>query len=53
MIVGHNPSLMSLASYIAGESISLSTSSLIKFSFDFKDWHDILTKKAEKFSFLN
>jgi phosphohistidine phosphatase len=53
MIVGHNPSLMSLASYIAGEPISLSTCSLINFSFDFKEWHDILIKRASKFSFLN
>ena len=53
MIVGHNPSLMGLASYIAGEPISMSTCSLIQFSFDMKEWHDILTKRASKFTFLN
>jgi phosphohistidine phosphatase len=53
MVVGHNPGLMSLASFIAGEPILLSTCSLIKFSFDFKEWHDILTKRASKFSILN
>lgn len=53
MVVGHNPGLMSLASLIAGEPISLSTCSLIKFSFDFKEWHHILTERASKFNFLN
>jgi phosphohistidine phosphatase len=53
MIVGHNPGLMSLASYIAGEPISLSTCSLIKFSYDFKEWHHILTERSSKFNFLN
>ena len=53
MIVGHNPSLMNLASFITGESISIPTCSLIKFSFEFKDWHEIFTTKASKFNFIN
>jgi len=53
MIVGHNPGLMNLASSLAGEPLSMTTCSLIKFSFDFKDWHEIFTKRASKFNFLN
>jgi len=53
MIVGHNPSLTDLASHLAGESIALSTCSLMKASFDFKDWSKVLTEKSSKFSFLN
>jgi len=53
MIVGHNPSLMNLASLLTGESLSMGTCSLIKFSFDFKDWHEIFTQKASKFNLLN
>jgi len=53
MIVGHNPGLMNLASSLAGEPLSMTTCSLIKLSFDFKDWHEILTKRASKFNFLN
>ena len=50
MIVGHNPGLMNLATFLAGEPISVSTCTLIKFSFDFKDWHEIFTTRATKFS---
>jgi len=53
IIVGHNPGLMNLASFIAGEPISLPTCSLVKFSFEFKDWQEIFTTRASKFSFLN
>ncbi|HQR83387.1 MAG: hypothetical protein B7Y05_05330 [Polynucleobacter sp. 24-46-87] len=53
MVVGHNPGLMGLASLIAGEPIFLSTCSMVKFSFDFKDWHDIFSKRASKFNLLN
>jgi len=53
MLVGHNPGLMNLASILAGEPILLTTCTLIKFNFDFKDWHDILTKRASKFNLLN
>lgn len=53
MIVGHNPSLAGLASHVAGESITLSTCSLMKASFDFKDWRKVLTEKSSKFTFLN
>ena len=53
MIVGHNPGLMNLASLLAGEPLSMKTCSLIKFSFDFEDWHAILTERASKFNFLN
>lgn len=53
MIVGHNPGMMNLASLIAGEPISMPTCSLIKFSFDFKDWHEIFIKRALKISLLN
>lgn len=53
MIVGHNPGLMNLASFITGEPLSMATCSLIKFSFDFKDWHEILTTRASKYSLLN
>ena len=53
MIVGHNPGIMNLASLIAGEPISMPTCSLIKFSFDFKDWHKIFAKRVSKFSLLN
>ena len=53
MIVGHNPSLTELASHIAGERIAMSTCSLLKASFDFKDWAKVLTEKSSKFSFLN
>ena len=53
MIVGHNPSLTELASHLAGEPISMATCSLMKASFDFKDWSKILTDKSSKFSFLN
>ncbi|MFZ4379296.1 MAG: SixA phosphatase family protein [Polynucleobacter sp.] len=53
MIVGHNPGLMNLATFMAGEPISVSTCALIKFTFDFKDWHEIFTTRATKFSFIN
>jgi phosphohistidine phosphatase len=53
MIVGHNPSLTELASHIAGEPIVMSTCSLMKASFEFKDWAKVLTEKSSKFSFLN
>jgi len=53
MIVGHNPGLMNLASLLAGKSLSMTTCSLIKFSFDFEDWHAIFTERASKFNFLN
>jgi phosphohistidine phosphatase len=53
MIVGHNPSLMGLASFLVGEPIYLSTCSLVKLSFEFKDWHDIFSKRTSKFSLLN
>jgi phosphohistidine phosphatase len=53
MIVGHNPSLTELASHIAGEPIAMSTCSLMKASFEFKDWAKVLTEKSSKFSFLN
>jgi phosphohistidine phosphatase len=53
MIVGHNPSLTDLASHVAGESIAMSTCSLMKASFEFKDWGKVLTEKSAKFSFLN
>ena len=53
MIIGHNPGLMELASFIAGEPIFMSTCALIKFSFNFKNWDEILTQKADKFSVLN
>jgi phosphohistidine phosphatase len=53
MIIGHNPGLMELASFIAGEPIFMSTCALIKFSFNFKNWEEILTQKADKFSVLN
>jgi len=53
MIIGHNPGLMNLASLIACEPISMATCSLVKFTFDFKDWHDIFMKRATKFSLLN
>jgi phosphohistidine phosphatase len=53
MIVGHNPSLTELASHLAGEPISMATCSLMKASFDFKDWSKILTDKSSTFSFLN
>lgn len=53
MIVGHNPGLMGLASFLANEPILLSTCSLIKFSFDFKNWHEIFTERTSKFNLLN
>ena len=53
MIVGHNPSLTELASHIAGEPIAMSTCSLMKASFEFKDWAKVLTEKSSKFTFLN
>jgi len=53
MIVGHNPSLTDLASHIAGEPISMPTCSLMKATFDFKDWRKIKTDQSSKFSFLN
>jgi phosphohistidine phosphatase len=53
MIVGHNPSLTQLASHITGEPIAMSTCSLMKASFEFKDWAKVLTEKSSKFSFLN
>jgi phosphohistidine phosphatase len=53
MIVGHNPSLTELASHIAGEPIAMSTCSLMKASFEFKNWAKVLTEKSSKFSFLN
>ena len=53
MIVGHNPGIMNLASILAGESVSMSTCSLIKLSFIFKNWHQILTHKASKYNFLS
>jgi len=53
MIVGHNPSLTDLASHIAGEPILMPTCSLMKASFDFKDWRKIMTDQSSKFSFLN
>jgi len=53
MIVGHNPSLTHLASHIAGEPIAMPTCSLMKASFDFKDWRKVLIEKSSKFSFLN
>jgi phosphohistidine phosphatase len=53
MIVGHNPGLMNLASFMAGEPIAMSTCSLVKFTFDFKDWHEIFTQRAAKLSLLN
>ena len=53
MLVGHNPGLMNLSTFISGEPISMPTCSLIKFQFEFKDWCDIFTTKATKFSFIN
>ena len=53
LVVGHNPGLMNLVSFLAGEPVSMSTCSLIKFSFDFKNWHEIFTTKPTKFSFIN
>ena len=53
MIVGHNPGLMNLASLLAGKPLSMTTCSLIKFSFEFEDWHAIFTERASKFNFLN
>jgi phosphohistidine phosphatase len=53
LIVGHNPSLADLASHITGEPIAMSTCSLIKVSFDSKDWAKVLTEKSSKFSILN
>jgi phosphohistidine phosphatase SixA len=53
MIVGHNPSITHLASHIVGEAIAMPTCSLMKASFDFKDWRKILTDKSSKFSFIN
>ena len=53
MIVGHNPSITDLASHIAGEPIAMPTCSLMKASFDFKDWRKILTDRSSKFSFMN
>ena len=48
MIVGHNPSLTQLASHITGEPIAMSTCSLMKVSFEFKDWAKVLTEKSSK-----
>ncbi len=53
MIVGHNPGFMNLASLLASEPVSMSTCSLIKLSFAFKNWHQIMTHKASKFNFLD
>jgi phosphohistidine phosphatase len=53
MIVGHNPGFTNLASILADESVSMSTCSLIKLSFAFKNWHEIFSQRASKFKFLN
>jgi phosphohistidine phosphatase len=53
MIVGHNPSLIELASFFAGEPVVMPTCSLIKVNFNFKDWTKVKTEKTSKFSFLN
>jgi len=53
MIVGHNPSLMDLATHFAGEAIAMPTCSLMKVSFGFKDWAKVMTEKPTKFTFLN
>ena len=53
MMVGHNPGFMNLASLLADEPVSMRTCSLIKLSFAFKNWHQIMTHTASKFNFLN
>ena len=53
MVVGHNPGLMNLASLLVSKPVSMPTCSLIKFSFAFKNWHEIYTQRASKFYFLN
>lgn len=53
MVIGHNPGFINLASLLADESVSMSTCSLIKLSFDFNNWHQIMTHKASKFNFMN
>lgn len=53
LIVGHNPGLANFGAFICGESLALSTCSLIRFSFDFDSWDEIFVTKASKFNFVN
>ena len=53
MIVGHNPSLIDLATHLAGESVAMPTCALMKVNFGFKDWAKVMTEKSTKFTFIN
>lgn len=53
MIVGHNPGLMNLASFLISKPLSMPTCSLIKLSFAIKSWHEIFTQRASKYKVLN
>jgi phosphohistidine phosphatase len=53
MIVGHNPSLIDLASHLAGEAVAMPTCALMKVTFGFKDWAKVITEKSTKFTFIN
>lgn len=53
LVVGHNPSVSALAMRLTGESIAMPTCSLMRLSFNFKDWGELLDAKPINFSFLN
>ena len=53
MIVGHNPSISTLACHLAGEPIAMPTCALIELIFDIKDWDQVGAIKADKIHLLN
>lgn len=53
LIVGHNPEISGLASYLSGKSISMDTCSMVELIFEIKDWDGINKNNLVKINLLN
>lgn len=53
LLVGHNPSISSLAWYLAGEPISMPTCALLELKFEIKNWEQINANTLIKLTLLN
>lgn len=53
LLVGHNPSISSLAKYLAGEPISMPTCALLELKFEIKNWEQISADTLVKHTLLN